>query len=70
MEAPVSRSDRILVAIGGGAAILAVAAAVVLLAPPAGDASSVGPDAALLVGTPVPVATTRVAGECRGDRLR
>jgi len=51
----VSRSDRILVATGGGAAILAVAAAIVLLAPPAGDASTEG-DAALLLGTPAPIA--------------
>jgi DNA uptake protein ComE-like DNA-binding protein len=54
LEAPVSRSDRILVATAGGAVILAVAAAVVLLAPPAGDAASVDDGSALLLGTPTP----------------
>jgi competence protein ComEA len=52
---PVSRSDRILVALGGAAAILAVAAAVVLLAPPAGDAAGLDDDTAFLLGTPSPV---------------
>lgn len=52
-----SRSDRILVAAGGGAAILALAAAIVLLAPPADNASGLGGDTALLLGTPAPVAS-------------
>jgi competence protein ComEA len=53
----VSRSDRILLATGGGALILAAAAAFMLLAPAGGDASGLGDETSLLLGTPVPAAS-------------
>lgn len=58
--APVSRSDRILIAAGGAALVLAAAAGWILLSPGAGQGAEAPPDGAVLVlGTP--------AGSARAD---
>ena len=63
-----SRSDRILLAAGGGALILAAAAAFMLLAP-AGDASSLGDETSLLLGTPAPAASVGASAAAAGGTI-
>jgi len=66
-EAPVSRSDRILVAAGGGALVLALAAVAVLLLPSEGDGAGLDDTSGLLLTSPAASIASSAAPSALGE---